>query len=37
MIHEKTELTRRIKAYAILVATLLLHFPQAEHTAEHVA
>ena len=32
-----SELTRSIRAYAIRVAILLLHLPQAEHTAPQVA
>lgn len=36
-IQERRELTRRMRAYAILVAIELLHLPQAEHTALQVA
>ena len=34
--HERMELMRRMKAYAIRVAMLLWNFPHAEHTAEQV-
>jgi len=37
MIHDNIELTRRRRAYAIRVATLFPHLPQALQTAEHVA
>jgi len=37
IIHDRIELTRRIRAYAIRVATLFPHFPQALQTMEHVA
>jgi hypothetical protein len=35
--HERMELRRRIRAYAIRVAMLLLHLPHALHTALQVA
>lgn len=36
-IQDSIELASSISAYAIRVATLFWHLPQALHTAEHVA
>jgi len=37
MSHETMELTSNINAYPMRVMTLFWHFPQAVHSAEHVA